>query len=272
MQKVNRNIDWSPTVIFFAIILALGGVGVLVTKNATRSTPPPFSAQPTPTPINPLPTKNPEETSLKQGTFTFEKSAPPPQQASVCSGATLVFDDEGASSSDSNIFIALDPPNGQAVGATGNIRAWVSDEAGGKIPSPVVVESSGTISKHSDPLIDKDSHGYPWEPAIYLTLLTPQNQNGPFSGDKENGGTPTFLNAVKGRAAPAKDTGWLNIPTHDDPLPYRIGNRVGDGEHVAEFIWNVASLGKPPGTYRVQVAVHDGDDHLAVECTTLVIT
>lgn len=77
--------------------------------------------------------------------------------------------------------------------------------------------------------------------------------------------------AVKGKVTPKKKSGWLNVPTHDDPLSYRIGTRVGDGKFVAEFIWNIASLGLSPGTYRLQISVHDGDEDLAVECTTLVI-
>jgi len=271
MAQANRDLNLIPTLVLILFAgLGAAGVGVLVTRKPSPANPTQQSAT-RPTPTKSLPAKSAEETSQKQGTFTFEPPPEIPQQASVCSGATLVFDDEGASSSDSNIFIALDPPNAQAVGATGNIRAWVSDEAGGRIPSSVTADSSGTITKHSDPIIDKDSHGYPWEPAIYVTLLTPQNQNGPFPGDKENGGTPRFLTAVKGKATTSKSTGWLNVPTHDDPLLYRIGNRRGDGQHVAEFIWNVASLGLSPGNYRVQVSLHDGDSHLAVECTTIIV-
>lgn len=269
MAQRNRSLNLAPTIVLILLagIVGVGGVGVLVTTKTTRTNPP-TSAQPTP--VKPLANKGREETSQKQGTFTFSTPILS-QQASVCSGATLVFDDEGASSSNSNIFIALDPPNGQAVGTTGQIRAWVSDEAGGRIPSSVTTDSNGIITKHSDPIIDKDSHGYPWEPAIYLTLLTPQNQNGPFTGDKENGGSPIFPTSVKGKVTPGKSSGWLPVPTHDDPLSYRIGNRVGDGQHVAEFIWNLASLGLSPGNYRVQVSVHDGDSHLAVECTTIVV-
>ena len=271
MAESNRELNLIPTLLLILFAgLGAAGVGVLVTRNTPPANPTQQSAA-TPTPTSSLQAKSPEQTSQKQGTFTFEPPPKIPQQASICSGATLVFDDEGASSSDSNIFIALDPPNGQAVSTTGNIRAWVSDEAGGRIPSSAVADSSGTITKHSDPIIDKDSHGYPWEPAIYVTLLTPQNQNGPFPGDKENGGTPRFLTAVKGKATTSKSTGWLNVPTHDDPLLYRIGNRRGDGQHVAEFIWNVASLGLSPGNYRVQVSLHDGDSHLAVECTTIIV-
>jgi len=270
MPDVNRNIERSSAIIYFVFIFAILGIGVLVTTNITRINPPPPGAEPTV--ANPLPTESRDEASIKLG--TFEPLLPttiPSQQANICSAATLTFDDEGASSSDSNIFIALDPPNGQLVGSTGDIRAWVSDEAGGGMPTSAGVDSSGRITKHSDPIIDKDSHGYPWEPAIYITLITPQNQNGPFSGDKENGGTPTFVTAVKGKVTSARDSPWLQIPTYSDPLPWRIGNRIGDGVHIAEFIWNVASLGLAPGTYRVQVAVHDGDSHLAVECTTIII-
>ncbi|OGK14370.1 hypothetical protein A3C98_02745 [Candidatus Roizmanbacteria bacterium RIFCSPHIGHO2_02_FULL_37_15] len=273
MAETNRDLNLIPTIVLILFAgLGAAGVGVLVSRppsvpnTSTQST-----VQPTPT--NSQPSKRPDETSQKQGTFTFEPPPEPtiPVGADVCSAASLSFDDEGASSSDSNIFIALDPPNGQAVGATGQIRAWASDEAGGRIPASTTVDASGNVTKHSDSLIDKDSHGYPWEPAIYVTLLTSPNQTGPFAGDKENGGTPRFLTAVKGKATPAKSSGWLNIPTHDDPLPYRIGTRRGDGVHVAEFIWNVASLGLSPGAYRVQVAVHDGDSHLAVECTTILV-
>ena len=270
MAQTDRSLNLAPTIllILLAGVVGLGGVGILVNKKTTQTNLPPTVQ---PTPVSSLSNKSPEQTSQKQGTFTFEPVPEIPQQASVCSSANLTFDDEGASSSDSNIFIALDPPNGQAVGTIGSIRAWVSDEAGGKVPASVTVDSSGTITKHSDPLIDKDSHGYPWEPAIYVTQLTSQNQNGPFPGDKENGGSPIFPTSVKGKVTPAKSSGWLPVPTHDDPLAYRIGNRRGDGQHVAEFIWNVATLGLSPGNYRVQVSVHDGDSHLAVECTTLVV-
>src|SRR3989338_2305469 len=273
MAETNRDLNLIPTIVLILFAgLGAAGVGVLVSRppsvpnTSTQST-----VQPTPT--NSQPSKRPDETSQKQGTFTFEPPPEPtiPVGADVCSATSLTYDDEGASSNNSNIFIALDPPNGQTVGSTGQIRAWVSDEAGGRIPSATTLDGNGNVTKHSDASIDKDSHGYPWEPSIFTTLLTSANQTGPFAGDKENGGTPRFLTTAKGRVTAGKSSGWLTVPTHDDPLNYRIGARRGDGQHVAEFIWNVASLGLSPGNYRVQVSVHDGDSHLAVECTTIVV-
>lgn len=274
MAQSNRELNLIPTVLLILFAgLGATGVGVIVNKNKPPTAPVSRSSSAQPSPTGSGPTRRPEETSQKQGTFTFEPPEQPsiPSGADVCSSSTLTYDDEGASSNNSNIFIALDPPNGQAVGATGQIRAWVSDEAGGRIPSATTLDSTGNVTKHSDPSIDKDSHGYPWEPSIFTTLLTSANQTGPFAGDKENGGTPRLLTAAKGRVTAGKSSGWLTVPTHDDPLNYRIGTRRGDGQHVAEFIWNVASLGLSPGNYRVQVSLHDGDSHLAVECTTIVV-
>ncbi len=264
---------------FLGLMVGLAAVGFGVTGNL--STPRPVTVRPTPIPTTPTPTRPPAESldsTQKQGLFALstptltptpvvDPNTPP--EPSLCSAANLAFDDEGASNSESNIFIALDPPVGQTVGATGVIRAWVSDEAGGGIASSTTADGNGFITKHSDPTIDKDSNGYPWDPAIYITKLSTANQPGPYSGDKENGGVPKLLTAVKGKVAQQNDGPWISIPAHTDPTLYKIGTRVGDGEHVAEFIWHVSSLGLTPGTYRVQVAVHDGDEHLAVECTTI---
>lgn len=266
-------------IVFGAILIGLAAVGVYSTNQI--STPPPV----VPTAVPAAPTRviaaaDSAETSQKQGLFVLQTPTPTPttfvpptvpEGPSLCSAANLAFDDEGASNSESNIFIALDPPNGQPVGASGMIRAWVSDEAGGGLAQSTIVETTGYVSGHSDPLIDKDPNGYPWEPAIYITKIIDPNQAGPFSGDKESGGTPHFLTMVRGKVTKADNGPWVSVPQHSDPLPYKIGTRVGDGEHVAEFIWHVSSLGLAPGTYRVQVAVHDGDEHLAVECTTVTI-
>lgn len=270
MAQSNRKIDYSSTLILLAIVIGLTGAGIFITSNLKySSTPPTVNTLRNPTPY--VSKSNPEDTSMKQSTFTFEHPTEVPLAPSICSTANLAFDDEGASNSKSNIFIALDPPNGTNVGTTGEIRAWVSDEAGGRFPKTGSLDSNGLVTSHSNPLVDKDSHGYPWEAALYLTLITPANQNGPYSGDKENGGSPKFPTSVKGKVTAEKSSGWFTVPVHDDPLPYRIGSRVGDGKNVAEYIWKTSSLGLSPGIYRAQVSVHDGDSHLAVECTTLVL-
>ncbi len=254
-----------------AIIIGLGAAGIFITQSPKPINQPPSNSV-QPTIADPNANNPPEETSLKQGTFTFERPTGVASQApSICTGSNLVFDDEGSSNRNSNIFIALDPPNGRPIGASGEIRAWASDEAGGRFPSSATADANGNIIRHSNPAVDKDSHGYPWEPAIYLTQITSANVNGPYAGDKESGGAPTLPNVVKGKATAQRDSAWLNIPMHDDPLPFRIGTRVGDGRHVAQFNWNVRSLNLTPGTYRVQVALHDGDSHLAIECTTITI-
>lgn len=207
--------------------------------------------------------------SQKLGTFPFEQPKPMPKAPSICDAANVQFDDEGATAGKGNIFIALDPPNGQPVGVTRQLRAWVMDEAGGMFPNSAAADSNGVVTKHTNPAVDKDSHGYPWETAIYLTKITPENENGPYIGDKENGGTPIFQHQVKGLV---RGGGlFISVPTHDDPAPYRIGTRGGHGGKIGEYIWNVDSLSLTPGNYRAQVALHDGDKDLAIECTTLIL-
>ncbi|OGK08801.1 hypothetical protein A2767_02730 [Candidatus Roizmanbacteria bacterium RIFCSPHIGHO2_01_FULL_35_10] len=271
MAQSKKSADLSPTVVLLALFIGLGAVGVVVTNNVrTNPTPPPTTIQPTST-LNVPDTGNPEDTSMKQGTFTFDQPTKIPQTPSICTGSNLVYDDEGASNKKSNIFVALDPPTGQRVGANGQIRAWVNDEAGGRVPSSVEVDSNGNVTRHSNPAVEKDSHGYPFEASIYLTRITAANLNGPFAGDKENGGTPVLATAVKGMARGEQQGSFRTLPVHDDPSTYRIASRVGEGNKVAEYIWNVASLNLSPGTFRVQVALHDGDSDLAIECTTIVI-
>src|SRR3989344_5543356 len=208
--------------------------------------------------------------TLKQGTFEFQPPVPPTKEAGICNAANVQFDEEGATAGKGNIFIAVDPPNGQPVGPHRQLRAWVRDEAGGMFPNSAAVDANGNVTQHSNPAVDKDSHGYPWETAIYLTKLTPENVNGPFTGDKENGGAPIFQHQVKGQVR-SKGQPFLSIPAPDDPTPFIIGTRGGHGIHNGEYVWNVDQLGLTPGNYRVQISLHDGDNDLAIECTTIIL-
>jgi len=155
------------------------------------------------------------------------------------------------------ILVGYTPANGQTVGANGQIKVWVNDEAPPTIaPGEIVDASTGRITMPGDRTATAPD-GYLWEPALYIAPQT-----------AENGGTPHFPTIVKGDY----DNNMTNGPglsaSGMDPPP---AGSVLSEQYTAEFIWDVSSLGLAAGTYTAEFVIHDGDTDRGVGCVTIVI-
>lgn len=158
------------------------------------------------------PTPDPSGGKKNLQLYTFFGSTPTPpakplQKGNVC--ANDKFNEEP------DIFRGSDPPAGGIVTAGGQIKVWIDDGNGGSMaPGEKVDPNTGQITTPGDRSASdgKGPNYYLWEPAIYLTKLNSSDQPGPFSGDAENGGTPYFPVAIKGKISYAdqgNDTGFL---------------------------------------------------------------
>lgn len=217
-------------------------------------------------------TPEPDKKNLQLYTFGFITQEP--VQGNACEANK--FNEEP------DIFLASDPPAGGVAKSGGQIRVWVDDGNGGSVaPGTKIDPNTGQITtpgdrNASDGLGRKESSPYNyylWEPALYLTPLTSPGQPGPYAGDAENGGIPRFPQFVKGEVSQGDDgnnSGFIQpMPKHDPPA--NAVAKKGHGGHIAEYIWDVNTLGLQPGYYRVQIVVHDGDGDLAINCTTIQI-
>jgi len=191
----------------------------------------------------------------------------------------IVVEDSCSSSiynEEPNIIYGSDPAFTGAAKAGGQIKIWVweDDGNGGSVsPGTVVDPSNGNITSPGDRTA-ADPNGYLWEPAIYLTQLTTPDQPGPYAGDKENGGQAYFPVAIKGVANFGADLaqrqGDLNSAPIDPPVNIQV-SRTDPGWTFSEFIWDVNSMNLTAGYYRAQIILHDGDQDLAINCTTIQI-
>jgi hypothetical protein len=158
-----------------------------------------------------------------------------------------------------DILVGYAPANGQTVGANGQIKVWVNDEAAPKIaPNEQIDPNTGAILTPGDRTAKADD-GYLWEPALYIAPQT-----------AESGGAPHFPTAIKGsynnQPQIPKSSGTLVAGM--DPVP---AGATLDERYTAEDIWDVSSLGLGPGTYTAEFVIHDGDTDRAVGCVTIVI-
>ncbi len=186
------------------------------------------------------------------------------------------------------IFVGTDPPPGGIAGLGGKIRVWVNDEGAPKIaPGEMVDPNTGLITPGNRTALDGRGKGvFLWEPALYITPLTSANQNGPFSGDAENGGKPYFPSQIKGdynsNVNSDKGRGLKGPPVDGDYTKFENGPQGGGGEgkhtggglseqFTAEYIWNINALALPPGAYHVEMVIHDGDDNLGMDCVAMKI-
>ncbi len=205
---------------------------------------------------------------VRRITVTPSPAAPAPK-ANAC--ITNPFNEEP------DIFLASDPAPGALSVAGSQMKVWVDDGNGGSISQNEIVDpTTGKITTPGDRTATdgKGANYYLWEPAIYLTPISSPGMSGPYIGDSENGGTPHFPTIIKGEisyAGTGNRSGFVpNIPPIDPPVNV-VGGRKGHGGHIAEFIWDVNTLGLTPGSgyYRAQIVVHDGDGDLAINCTTI---
>jgi hypothetical protein len=72
-------------------------------------------------------------------------------------------------------------------------------------------------------------------------------------------------NDPNGRGCSPGDPGVTSGP------PVDSYTSVGNGSEVAEYVWNVNSLGLSPGTYDAEFVIHDGDKDRGIGCVTIVI-
>ena len=143
------------------------------------------------------------------------------------------------------------------------------------VPSGTTNPAVGTTAMTGDQA-GLDPLDRPEFPAIFVTDLT--NDPNSRSGDWQFGGTPIPPNAVYGTWKSAvklidksKNPDVTSVTPDDDPA--KNNWTLGTGSDAAptgltnegfgaEARWNVNNLGLQPGhTYRLQMMVHDGDQH-----------
>ncbi|HYQ01877.1 MAG TPA: hypothetical protein VER96_24560 [Polyangiaceae bacterium] len=157
------------------------------------------------------------------------------------------------------ILVAHSPANGETVSEDGQIKVWINDEGAPFIsPNETLDPDTGAVLTPGDRAAQAPD-GYLWEPALYIAPAT-----------AESGGTPHFPQMVKG---------WYNYPGRGkangfggaaiEPIP---GNPQLHDKYNAEDIWDVSSLGLPPGNYIGEFVIWDGDTDRAVGCINIVIT
>jgi hypothetical protein len=163
----------------------------------------------------------------------------------------------GGVNNEPEILAGYSPSNGQSVGAGGQIKVWVNDEAAPIIaPNEQIDPSTGVITAAGDRTA-KAPDGYLWEPAVYIA---PQSA--------ENGGMPHFPTAIKGSYNNTTQKGPGTLVAAMDPVP--AGTMLPE-KYTAEIIWNVDSLGLAPGTYVAEFVIHDGDKDRGIGCVTITI-
>ena len=157
------------------------------------------------------------------------------------------------------ILVAYSPAAGETVSEDGQIKVWINDEGAPFIsPNETLDPNTGAVITPGDRAAQAPD-GYLWEPALYIAPET-----------AESGGTPHFPQLVKG---------WYNYPGRGkangfggaaiEPIP---GNPTLHDKYNAEDIWDVSSLGLPPGNYIGEFVIWDGDTDRAVGCINIVIT
>lgn len=263
------------TFVFVAIVITFAFLFTMGYKKTAQNNP-----QDTPTEFytNPEISDRSKKNSLQLKTFGFETV----QRTNQCSNIPANTEPE--------IFVGSDPPPGDTVKAGEKIRVWVTDEWAPFIAPSEQVNPDGSIVERSGNRTAKDigSDGkgkYLWEPAIYLTLITPDNNiNGPYEGDAERGGIPHFPTFIKGDYNNnPPHAGWgssTTIPIDSDWIDFQNGPDYAKGVKsgkllrlTAEYVWDVSLFNPPlePGSYRAEFIIHDGDGELAIECITIQI-
>jgi len=229
-----------PIILFVvAIGVFLAGGFVTVTTNYNPS----IGIPTTPTPET-------KKQSLQLQTIPLV--TPVPQQPTLCQ--------QGGVNDESDILAGYQPGTGQSVGATGQIKVWVTDEGSPKISEGEVVNaSSGQITTPGQRSA-KAPDNYLWEPALYVSVYA------------ENGGTPHFPSTIKGNYNnhPNIDI-LLGDPSPSGPAIDPIPQSARKLYYTAEYIWDVNSLGLSSGTYVAEFVIHDGDENRGVGCVSITI-
>jgi len=201
--------------------------------------------------------------SLELHTLRFTTVAPT-VQASLCQNRAV--------NEEPWILLAYSPSQGQTVGANGQVKVWVSDEAPPCVGTGETVDATGLVTTRGN-TTEKASNGYLWEPALYVDTFA------------ENGGTPHFPDSIKGTFNNGSKSsgscenlgnigrrggngGVVNGPAMD-PVPSHAPAQ--EPEYQDEYIWNVSSLGLATGTHQAEFVIHDGDVQYGVGCVNIAI-
>lgn len=244
------------TMIFIIAVIALGAV----LAGFSNKSPKLSDSDDLYTPEAPTPGE--EKKVLQLNTLKFKKI----EQENACQASRF--------NREADIFVGSDPTPGGVASVGGRIRVWIDDGNGGSVvPGEVIDRNTGQVITPGDRLARGRTTGYLIEPALYITPLTAPDQPGPFAGDAENGGKPYFPTAVRGEVVYGdhNSTDFLPLPPIESPVGFDVRARRSHGGHIAQFIWDVNSLGLSPGFYRAQFVVHDGDGDLAINCITIQI-
>ncbi len=237
-------------IVFFSLLL--GGAAVFgILRSRTKPTPPPVVVQNT-APTAPAPsfkTTKDNDPAQKQGTFDMVQiSIPPDAAGGLC--------EEGGANNEPEILVGFSPAAGETVGAGGQIKVWVNDEGAPFIALNEQVDPvTGQVTTPGD-RTGKAGDGYLWEPALYILPQT-----------AEAGGTPHFPSIIKGEynnKPPSKGKGIVGAAI--DPMPPGASKSE---KYLAEFIWDVNSLGLVAGSYVAEFVIHDGDDDRGVGCINI---
>ena len=162
------------------------------------------------------------------------------------------------------ILAAYSPAEGESVSQCGEVKVWVNDEWAAFIaPNEQVDPTTGVIIAPGDrSAIAPD--GLLYEPVLYIgnnPPIFPTHIKGWYNND------PQAFVKGKGGAGKANAPGVEGAPV--DPAP--PGTDLSE-TYTTEFVWNLCSLGLPPGTYLAEFVVADGDKDRALGCVMIVIT
>jgi len=208
------------------------------------------------------PTPDPNGSKKDLQLYTFSGHPPtPPVDSSLC---------KSGGRNEHGSMLGSSPASGGNV-VDGKLRIWVIDERAPLIAPGQTVDSNG-IPQGGD-LSKKNPDGFLPGPQLYISPNT-----------FESGGAAHFPNTIKGTVSNGPNT--FNGPSIDSDYkqfengPDHINNPVIDvpgrpagyeGENVAEFIWNVNSLGLGSGTYQAQFVAYDGDGDRAAGCANITV-
>jgi len=194
--------------------------------------------------------------NLPDGGLVLDGSVPPPPPPPAC--------DDREANNEPEILAAYSPAEGETVSQCGEVKVWVNDEWAAFIaPNEQVDSTTGVVTAPGDRSA-RAPDGYLYEPALYIenaAPIFPTHIKGWYNND------PLAFVKGKGGAGKANAPGVDGAPI--DPAP--AGTDLSE-KYTTEFVWNLCSLGLPPGTYTAKFVVADGDTDRAIGCVTIVVT